>query len=138
MSFPHIVLTDSQTHLLAELLLAPLPIRKGSGRGAEVCEEDTAVRGLDHDTAPMDLSRLIAFGLAVPTAGSAHITDLGMAVHYEKQLGVAQAHLGDVVRFATAVEEWYPRLAQTLRLLAQGEISLGAAVTDAVSPEQRA
>ncbi|PPS88086.1 hypothetical protein [Streptomyces sp. MH60] len=136
MSLPHILLTDSQSHLLAELLLAPLPVREGSSRGPEVNEEDSAARGLDHDTTLVDLSRLIAFGLVVHEAGSVQVTDLGMAVHYEKQLGVAQSHLGDVVRFATAVEGSHPRLAQTLRLLAQGEISLRTAVTDAVSTEQ--
>ncbi|MGX1026673.1 hypothetical protein [Streptomyces sp. SAI-097] len=137
MSLPHILLTDSQTHLLAELLLAPLPVREESSRGPEANKEDTAARGLDHDTTLVDLSRLIAFGLVVPKAGSVKVTDLGMAVHYERQLGIAQARLGDVVRFTTAVEESHPRLAQTLRLLAQGEISLSAAVTDAVSTEQR-
>ncbi|WP_328563755.1 hypothetical protein [Streptomyces coelicoflavus] len=136
MSHPHIVLTDSQTRLLAELLLAPLPVREGSDGDAEVSEEDIAARALDHDATVVDLPRLILFGLVVREAGFAQVTDLGMAVHHEGQLSVAHARLGDVVRFAGAVEGSHPRIARTLRALAQGDITLRAAVTDAASPKQ--
>ncbi|MET9196471.1 hypothetical protein ABZX60_24630 [Streptomyces olivaceus] len=133
MSLPHIMLTDSQTHLLAELLLAPFPAREGSDGDTEVSEEDIAARGLDLETTLMDLPRLVFLGLVVRETDVARVTDLGMAVHYERQLGAVQGRLGDVVRFASAMEESHPRLAQTLRLLANGDIALRAAVTEAAS-----
>ncbi|MBZ6226114.1 hypothetical protein ACWDQL_13300 [Streptomyces olivaceus] len=135
MSLPHIMLTDSQAHLLAELIVAPLPVREGSDVDAEVGEEDIATRGLDHETTLVDLPRLVFLGLVVRETDVARVTDLGMAVHYERQLSVVQGRLGDVVRFASAVEGSHPRLVQTLRLLANGDITLWAAVTEAASPK---
>ncbi|MDT0608653.1 hypothetical protein [Streptomyces lancefieldiae] len=135
MPLPHIVLTESQLRLLAELVLAPLPVREGSDFAVD--QEVTAARGLDHEVTLVDLSLLAVLGLVVREAHSAQITDLGTAVHYEVQLGDAHARLGDVIRFAGAVESEHPRIARTLRLLAQGDITLRAAVADVGSSEQQ-
>ncbi|MFF6994782.1 hypothetical protein ACFY93_07445 [Streptomyces sp. NPDC008313] len=137
MSLPHVVLTDSQARLLAELVLAPLPVRKGRGEvTAEVSEEEVAARGLDHDVTSADLPRLAHLGLAVHAEGFVRVTDLGTAVHFEARLGAAHARLGDVVRFADALDRTHPRLALTLRLLAQGDITVQTAVTEAASAER--
>ncbi|MFC9543220.1 hypothetical protein ACFTXK_01015 [Streptomyces sp. NPDC056956] len=136
MSLPPLVLTDAQARLLAELVLAPLPIRADGADTSEVIDEEVAARGLDHEAAPVDLHRLVLLGLAVRETEYARVTDLGAAVHYEAQLGSAHARLGEVVRFAEAMEGSHPRLAPTLRLLAQGEITLRAAVDAVASPER--
>ncbi|MCC2271278.1 hypothetical protein LKM28_33965 [Streptomyces sp. CT1-17] len=74
MSLPHIMLTDSQAHLLAELLLAPLPAREGSDGDTEVSEEGIAARGLDLETTLMDLPRLVFLGLVVRETDVARVT----------------------------------------------------------------
>ncbi|NEC29036.1 hypothetical protein G3I20_21240 [Streptomyces sp. SID8111] len=99
-------------------------------------DEEVAARGLDHAAALADLHRLVLLGLAVRETGYARVTDLGTAIHYEAQLDAVHARLGDVVRFAEAMEGSHPRLAPTLRLLAQGEITLRAAVHALTSPER--
>lgn len=136
MSLPHIMLTESQARLLAELVVAPLPARVSGDVATEISEEEVAARGLDHEVTLVDLSRLAGLGLVVRQAGFARVTDLGTAVHYEAQLGAVHARLGDVVRFADSVDRTQPRLALALRLLAQGDITLQVAITEVDSPER--
>lgn len=134
MPLPHIALTKSQARLLADLVLAPLPLSEDSDSGVPENEVTARPQG---SALHVELRHLEFLGLAVREAGVARATDLGTAVHYEAHLDAAHARLGDVVRFADALQTTHPRLGRTLRLLAQGEIPLRTAVAEAGGVKRR-
>jgi hypothetical protein len=135
MPLPRFTLTEGQARLLAELMFAPIPVEQGDDT-TDMHMPEVAARGLDHDLALADLPRLVSLGLAVQVGDSVRITDLGAAIHFEAQQDAAFTRLGDVVRFADALERTHSRLAVTLRMLAQGDITLRAAIADAATEER--
>ncbi|MFC9841880.1 hypothetical protein ACFWFF_03115 [Streptomyces sp. NPDC060223] len=124
MPLPRLVLTDSQRHLLAELVLQPLP---DPAEGDEV-EVVTFARGLDLSEVLRDIQELGFLGLVLREDGAVVATDLGAAIHYQALYEVAESRLGDVVRLAAAVEDDQPHLTRVVRQLVQGDVTLDQAL----------
>ncbi|MFF1679779.1 hypothetical protein ACFVYG_27560 [Streptomyces sp. NPDC058256] len=124
MPLPRLVLTDSQRHLLAELVLQPLP-DPAEGDAGEVV---ILARGLDVSEVLRDVQELGFLGLVLREDGAVVATDLGAAIHYQALHEVAESRLTDVVRLAAAVEDDHPHLTRVVRQLVQGDVTLDQAL----------
>lgn len=120
MVVPHVVLTDTQYALLAELMLAPLPR----------LAEEVSARGLSADQVSSDVPALLWTRLIEESDGTLTATTMGAAVYYRAEHEKAECRLADVMAFADALEaqEGAPleqrRIPGALRRLTQGTFSL--------------
>ncbi|MFD9223100.1 hypothetical protein ACFWDI_24550 [Streptomyces sp. NPDC060064] len=120
---PSVDLTDSQWHLLAQLLSGPLP-EPGSSADAE---EAVSARGLDVDQARADVPSLVWLKFVEHLDGLLVITDLGAAMHYRSQYESSERLLSEIALLAEANETMAPEFARTVRRLAQGALSVAEA-----------
>lgn len=124
MVVPHIVLTDTQYALLAELMLAPLPH----------LAEEVAARGLSANQVSGDVPVLLWTGLIEGSDGMLAVTTMGAAVYYRAEHEKAECRLADVTAFADALEVQegaafeQRRIPGALRRLAQGTSSVEEAI----------
>ncbi|MFH8760320.1 hypothetical protein [Streptomyces atroolivaceus] len=132
MAVPHVVLTDTQYALLAELMLAPLPNLL----------EDVSARGLSEEQVAGDVPALLWMRLIEECDGVLAITMKGAAVYYRAQHEKAECRLADVTAFADVLEaEGGASLEQrqvwgALRRLAQGTSSLEEAMGSVRAPAE--
>jgi len=124
MPLPRFVLTESQSRLLAELMLDALP----DPTVGDSAQEAVLARGLDANEVLSDVPELAFLGLVVREGGGVAATDLGAAVHFEALHEAAEFRLSNVVRFAEAVEDANSRWPLVVRRLAHGEITLDDAL----------
>lgn len=127
MVVPHVVLSDTQYVLMAELMLAPLPHRA----------EDVSARGLSVDQVSGDVPALLWTGLIEESAGAIAVTVRGAAVYYRTEHEKAERRLAEVTAFADALETdkgdvlELSRIPGALRRLAQGTSCLEEAISSA-------
>ncbi|WP_369238219.1 hypothetical protein AB5J56_33560 [Streptomyces sp. R21] len=124
MPLPRLVLTESQSRLLAELMLDALP---DPAAGAKA-QEAVLARGLDADEVLSDVPELAFLGLVVREGGAVAATDLGAALHFEALHEAVELRLSNVVRFVETVDDPNSRWALAVRRLAHGDISLDDAL----------
>lgn len=121
---PHVDLTDSQWQLLAYLVSASLPDPGGSESAAEA----VVAHGLAPDQVRADLPSLIWLKFVTRDHGHLMATDLGAAVHFRSLYESAEERLSEVARLAETHEARAPRLARSVRRLAQGSLSFTEAL----------
>ncbi|MDX2748533.1 hypothetical protein [Streptomyces sp. NRRL_B-2557] len=130
MVVPHVVLTDTQYALLAELMLAPLPH----------LFEDVSVRRLSAEQLAGDVPALLWMRLIEECDGVLAITMKGAAVYYRAEHEKAECRLAEVTAFADVLEaeEGAPleqrRICGALRRLAQGTALLEEAIGSVRTP----
>jgi hypothetical protein len=127
MPLPHFELTSSQYRILAEASLRSLP----DPANDEASQQEWIVRELDPEEARSEVPELVFLGLVAMQGGTLALTALGSAVHHRAGQQAAEERLAAVARLADAMEDAAPRLARTVRRLAQGTISLGEALAEA-------
>ncbi|MER7640504.1 hypothetical protein [Streptomyces sp. NPDC126522] len=127
MPLPHFELTSSQYRILAEASLRSLP----DPANDEASQQDWFVRDLDPEEARSEIPELVFLGLVMREGHTVALTALGSAVHHRAGQEAAEERLAAVARLADAMEDTAPRLARTVRQLAQGSISLGEALAEA-------
>jgi len=124
MVVPHVVLTDAQYMLLAELMLAPLPLPA----------EEASARGLSAGQVADDAPALLWMRFIEECDGVLAVTMKGAAVYYRAEHEKAECRLADVAAFVDALEAEkgapleQPRVWGALRRLAQGTSSLEEAI----------